>query len=55
MKLRLKEVPDLEHHITTQINPQLLIDNKVPVVKTTQGYFSVNARKDSETAALGGY
>ena len=37
MKVRLKEVPDLEHHITTQINPQLLINNKVPVCKTTQG------------------
>ena len=37
MKLRLKEVPDLEHHITTQIDPQVLLNNKIPVVKTTQG------------------
>ena len=37
MKLRIKEVPDLEHHITTQINPQVLLSNKIPVCKTTQG------------------
>uniref|UniRef100_A0A7S2SRM7 JmjC domain-containing protein n=1 Tax=Rhizochromulina marina TaxID=1034831 RepID=A0A7S2SRM7_9STRA len=36
MKLRLKEVPDLEHHITTQISPSTLISNQVPVYKTIQ-------------------
>jgi len=43
MKLRIKEVPDLEHHITTQINPQVLLSNKIPVCKTTQsaGHFIV--------------
>ena len=36
MKLRLKEVPDLEHHITTQIAPWSLLKNNVPVYKTKQ-------------------
>uniref|UniRef100_A0A7S2BGH3 JmjC domain-containing protein n=1 Tax=Octactis speculum TaxID=3111310 RepID=A0A7S2BGH3_9STRA len=36
MKLRIKEVPDLEHHITTQISPAVLLGNGVPVYKTTQ-------------------
>mmetsp|Transcript_39100 Transcript_39100/g.66538 ORF Transcript_39100/g.66538 Transcript_39100/m.66538 type:complete len:574 (+) Transcript_39100:97-1818(+) len=36
MKLRLKEVPDLEHHITTQIAPSTLLSNNVPVYKTRQ-------------------
>jgi [histone H3]-trimethyl-L-lysine4 demethylase len=36
MKLRLKEVPDLEHHITTQISPSTLLSNSVPVYKTRQ-------------------
>jgi len=36
MKLRLKEVPDLEHHITTQIAPETLLSNGVPVYKTRQ-------------------
>ena len=36
MKLRLKEVPDLEHHITTQIPPSTLKSHGVPVYKTRQ-------------------
>jgi len=36
MKLRLKEAPDLEHHITTQICPSTLLSNNVPVYKTVQ-------------------
>ena len=36
MRLRLKEIPDLEHHITTQILPSTLLGNKVPVYKTRQ-------------------
>jgi histone demethylase JARID1 len=36
MKLRLKEVPDLMHHITTQVSPSSLMINKVPVFKTRQ-------------------
>lgn len=36
MKLRIKEVPDLEHHITTQMAPASLIANGVPVFKTRQ-------------------
>ena len=36
MKLRVKEVPDLEHHITTQISPTVLKQNNVPVYKCTQ-------------------
>jgi hypothetical protein len=36
LKLRIKEVPDLEHHITTQISPTTLLQNKVPVYKTRQ-------------------
>ena len=36
MKLRIKEVPDLEHHITTQISPSTLLRNNVPVYKVIQ-------------------
>ncbi len=36
MKLRVKEVPDLEHHITTQLCPTSLVSNGVPVFKTRQ-------------------
>lgn len=36
MRLRIKEVPDLEHHITTQIAPSSLLQNHVPVCKTRQ-------------------
>ena len=36
MKLRIKEVPDLEHHITTQISPSTLLQNNVPVYKVIQ-------------------
>ena len=36
MKLRIKEVPDLEHHITTQISPSTLLQNNVPVYKVVQ-------------------
>jgi histone demethylase JARID1 len=43
MKIRLKEVPDLEHHITTQISPETLLNCNVPVYKTRQeaGHFIV--------------
>lgn len=36
LKLRIREVPDLEHHITTQISPGVLINSGVPVFKTKQ-------------------
>ena len=36
MRLRIKEVPDLEHHITTQIPASTLLQNHVPVFKTRQ-------------------
>jgi histone demethylase JARID1 len=36
LALKVKEAPDLLHHITTMISPTLLRDNKVPVCKITQ-------------------
>jgi histone demethylase JARID1 len=36
MKLRMKEVPDLEHNITTMITPDTLKKNGVPVFKALQ-------------------
>mmetsp|Transcript_36608 Transcript_36608/g.47271 ORF Transcript_36608/g.47271 Transcript_36608/m.47271 type:complete len:663 (-) Transcript_36608:454-2442(-) len=38
LKLRIKEVPDLEHHITTQISPSILLQSNVPVFKTKQNH-----------------
>mmetsp|Transcript_32656 Transcript_32656/g.73723 ORF Transcript_32656/g.73723 Transcript_32656/m.73723 type:complete len:541 (+) Transcript_32656:516-2138(+) len=36
MTQRMKEVPDLEHHITTQMAPEALLKRQVPVYKTRQ-------------------
>lgn len=36
LSLKMRDVPDLLHHITTMFNPRLLQKNQVPVCKTIQ-------------------
>jgi JmjC domain, hydroxylase/jmjN domain/C5HC2 zinc finger len=36
LSLKMRDVPDLLHHITTMFNPRLLQKNQVPVYKTIQ-------------------